>query len=94
MHLCFSQAKSLFHILACGRDSVVLDRLFRYGCTFAERAVTHSLCNAVTGRISKDPYEKSQFFVEGELVEYYEGFSVFVRVFLDDCCVLNFSLLV
>ncbi|XP_064608316.1 minichromosome maintenance domain-containing protein 2-like [Liolophura sinensis] len=60
-----SKTKSLFHILACGRESVVLDRLLRYGCTFAERAVTHSLCNAVTGRISKDPYHKSQYFVEG-----------------------------
>lgn len=53
------------HILAIGKDTEILSRLFRLGQTCAEKSSMYTTGVSLTGRVIQDKYQSARYFVEG-----------------------------
>ena len=54
------------HILAIGKDTEILSRLFRLGQTCAEKSSVYTTGVSLTGRVIQDKYQSARYFVEGQ----------------------------
>ncbi|KAL5012373.1 hypothetical protein ScPMuIL_010924 [Solemya velum] len=61
------------HVLAVGNDTEILFRLLEYGKTFSRRAVNFSSNADLCGKVTKDKYKNSPFFMEAGGLELARG---------------------
>nr|XP_034301606.1 minichromosome maintenance domain-containing protein 2 isoform X5 [Crassostrea gigas] len=53
------------HILAVGRDTEILHKLFQYAMQFTQRSVGYSSGNHLVSKVVPDRYNSSNYFIEG-----------------------------
>ncbi|XP_060080889.1 minichromosome maintenance domain-containing protein 2-like [Ylistrum balloti] len=53
------------HVLAIGQDTSILNQLMSYAQCFSNRTCVYTSVNHLAGKVSKDKYASSQYFVEG-----------------------------
>ncbi|OWF54878.1 MCM domain-containing protein 2-like [Mizuhopecten yessoensis] len=53
------------HVLAIGQDTFILNQLMTYTQHFSNRACVYSSINNLAGKVSKDKYASSQYFIDG-----------------------------
>ncbi len=54
-------------MLAVGSDTLVLDRLLKYGSTFASKHVIHTQGDPLTATVCKDRHGSDAGFIEGDV---------------------------
>lgn len=65
MNACYNQIQPI-HILAVGRDTEILHRLFQYAMQFTQRSVGYSSGNHLVSKVVPDRYNSSNYFIEGK----------------------------